>query len=240
MSEIDIAADFALDLDQVDVGEVGAAVAAGSTEIVPAPKRRPEDEGNTASGKQLHYIDSLKRGKEIDSPRVREALEKARQEWRENRFTKREASRLIDVLKDAPWKPREEILAQPANLYAGLYVNPDGRVIRVYLGQQSGQLLCKLVERKQRPFPLIREIRGGESTDGEPITVTYTEQLEYTYLGLARRFVKPDARRMTAEEAGELGKATGTCGDCGKDLDVPESVDRGIGPVCWVKNGHAG
>jgi len=29
-----------------------------------------------------------------------------------------------------------------------------------------------------------------------------------------------------------------SCGRCGRPLTTPESIDRGIGPDCWVKMGH--
>jgi len=95
-----------------------------------------------------------------------------------------------------------------AAVEAGVYVNADGAVYRVYLGQQSGRMLAAKVE--------------GD---------------EFVYAGQADRFLTSASRKMTIEEAAAWGKTTGTCIVCARRLDVPESVDRGIGPVCFAKMG---
>lgn len=33
------------------------------------------------------------------------------------------------------------------------------------------------------------------------------------------------------------GIATGSCGCCGRELTDPESIQRGIGPICWARGG---
>jgi hypothetical protein len=33
------------------------------------------------------------------------------------------------------------------------------------------------------------------------------------------------------------GIATGSCGCCGRELTDPESIERGIGPICWERGG---
>lgn len=203
------------DLDQVDVGEIGPRTLPDSPVVQPtvAP------EGNTATPPQLRYIDGLKAKKDLSG--VEQQLEDARQAWREHRFTKREAGRLIDLLRDQPWKPDPKH-TPVSDLSAGLYTN-GGKIIRVYLGQKSGQLLAKAVT--------LVDTRP-ELNDG------YGKRIEYDYLGLATRFVTTGFHRMSAEEAGVLGKASGHCGDCGRRLDDPESVDRGIGPICFGKYDH--
>lgn len=40
------------------------------------------------------------------------------------------------------------------------------------------------------------------------------------------------AHRLTVEEARVLGRSLGCCVICGATLTDPESVDRGIGPIC--------
>lgn len=89
---------------------------------------------------------------------------------------------------------------------AGVYVLPNGDLVRVYFGQQSGRMLAK----KATPTGL-------------------------EYVGQADRVLVEGSRRATAEETGAWGKTTGTCACCGLALDDPESVDRGIGPVCYAK-----
>lgn len=41
-----------------------------------------------------------------------------------------------------------------------------------------------------------------------------------------------NAQPLTAEEAARLGHAHGVCMMCGRELTVPKSVERGMGPVC--------
>lgn len=100
--------------------------------------------------------------------------------------------------------PKAKAARQPI-VQAGIYEN-DGHLYRVYFGQQSGKMLVKSVE--------------------------LDEGVEYRYLGAAARVLPKDARRLTVEEVGSLGKAWDHCLCCGRRLDDPESVDRGIGPVC--------
>lgn len=91
-------------------------------------------------------------------------------------------------------------------LAAGMYKVGDD-IFRVYLGQQSGQMLAKRIV--------------GSKEEG----------YGFTYAGRADRFVTA-ANRMSLEEAKGWGKATESCCVCARRLDVPESVDAGIGPVC--------
>lgn len=93
----------------------------------------------------------------------------------------------------------------PVEAEAGVYVLANGNLARVYFGQQSGHMLLK------------------EVVDGE---------LEYR--GQAHRFLD-GSRKATVEEVGNWGRATGTCLVCSRRLDDPESVDRGIGPVCYAR-----
>lgn len=43
--------------------------------------------------------------------------------------------------------------------------------------------------------------------------------------------------RNPIEAAALFGTTTGTCGICHRQLTVEESVERGIGPVCYAKLG---
>jgi hypothetical protein len=120
----------------------------------------------------------------------------------------RDASAAIDFLFTSP-KVTSSVAGE---IEAGVYVNPNGVTYRVYLGQQSGRMLAAEV-------------------------VQHGETAEFVYAGSAERYVARDARRLSIEEAAAFGKATGTCIVCARRLDVPESVDRGIGPVCYAKMG---
>lgn len=66
----------------------------------------------------------------------------------------------------------------------------------------------------------------------------YAEKLEGTRFEYApgdiRRIHASD--RLTLEQAKAYGVRTGVCGCCGRELTNPESIDRGIGPVCASKH----
>ena len=110
----------------------------------------------------------------------------------------------------------EKLLALPkatvttVAVEAGVYTNGT-TIYRVYLGQQSGRMLA------------AKAIRHDDGS------------AEFEYAGQADRFVTAAFRKLTLDEAAAWGKATGTCVICARRLDVPESVDRGIGPVCFAK-----
>lgn len=129
------------------------------------------------------------------------------------RFTRQTVSKAIDALFTYPRKP------EPAKveIAAGAY-RVDGRIIRVYLGQQSGRMLAaELVDPHGR-----------------------TRDDAWQYLGAAGRFVPADAHRLTVEECEALAAGDadhGWCCVCGRELDDPNSVRRGIGPVCRAKQG---
>lgn len=128
----------------------------------------------------------------------------------------KDASQLIDALLAAPRKQVERKVEKSWD--AGAYITADGRIIRVYLGQQSGKMLST-------------ELVDATATDRNDA---------WHYLGLASKNVPSDARLMTPEEAeaASAGSADhGWCCVCGRELDVPESVARGIGPVCRAKLG---
>lgn len=132
------------------------------------------------------------------------------------KLTSTEASAAIDALKAMPRRPREA--APQVEHKPGAY-RVDGRVIRVYLGQQSRKMLAaELVDAAAR-----------------------TRDDAWEYLGLASRFVPADAVRMTVEECEQVagsGQADHSwCCVCGRALDDPNSVKRGIGPICRAKQG---
>ena len=163
---------------------------------------------NTMTPAQCDLIKRLQEERDLSlSPDALGALANLRNLWRDGLATTRAASRTISLLLDAPNLPHP-IERDPE---AGVYVSEEtGEYLRAYLGQASGRMLAKQIH-----------IEPGE--------------VSYTYLGAARRYLTPDYRRCTLEEAGSLGKASGICIHCGRRLDDPESVDRGIGPICADK-----
>lgn len=158
-----------------------------------------------ATQKQFDFIKTLIAERHLDEVDNR-VVEKARELATAGNFSSSQAGSLITFLKHLP---RKESVAnfEPE---AGIYKTVEGdKYYRVYLGQQSGRMLAKR----------IRFING---------------EVDYMYAGAARLVVK-DAVRLSLEEVGELGITTGSCVICGRRLDDPESVDRGIGPVCAEK-----
>jgi hypothetical protein len=131
-------------------------------------------------------------------------------------FTVAVASKAIDALFSYP---RKAATPRAAELAAGAYRVGDGRIVRVYLGQQSGRMLAaELVD------------ITAESRDDA-----------WRYLGAAGRFVPEGSHRLTVEEceaiAGSGQASFSWCCVCGRKLDDPNSVARGIGPVCRAKQG---
>jgi hypothetical protein len=118
-----------------------------------------------------------------------------------------EMSNVIGVVLDMPKTSKKPETSEEPE--AGVYRRNDGELFRVYFGQQSGHMLAKH----------IRFLEG---------------EVDYMYSGAARLVVK-NAVRLSLEEVGQLGVASGSCLVCGRRLDDPESVDRGIGPVCAAK-----
>lgn len=133
--------------------------------------------------------------------------------------TKREASAAIDFLFAVPRAPRpERVTSSAADPEVGMYRTPDGTIYRCYLGQQSGRNLIKRVVDTGTTYI----DRRGQ------VRRVY----EYKYVGAAAHALPADAVRMTLDEAKAWGRMTSTCCVCAARLDDPESVDRGIGPVC--------
>lgn len=178
-----------------------------------------------ASDKQVSFIQSLlderdlfKSDRFFDSVNAMDATELAdyieRLKEQANRLNKTVASAWISALLDLPKKGK----AEPSNNgrsaprfsepEAGMYRTEDGNIYRVYLGQKSGRML-------------VKQVVGDEASG-----------YGYEYVGAAQYKLPQDAERMTLAEAKEWGKMTGHCCVCARRLDVPESVDAGIGPVC--------
>ena len=111
--------------------------------------------------------------------------------------------------------PKAEVA--PVALEVGMYRLTDGKLIRVYLGRQSGNLLAKEVVKT-----------GNKNEDG-------TEEYTLDYLGLASKYVPATAHRLTLDEAKEWGRMTASCCVCAAHLDDATSIKEGIGPVCKTK-----
>lgn len=176
-------------------------------------RRATRRELNGASQKQIDYINSLLDRNLIPA----EAADGIRQQIAEGKVDKDRASRYLDKLipldkaARAERRDLDQRHASVKELEVGMYRTTQGQVIRVYLGQKSGKNLVKVYD----------EANG-----------------EYTYVGAVdgkARHLCADAKPMTLDEAKAFGRMSGFCGCCGRRLDVPESVEAGIGPVCAAK-----
>lgn len=117
--------------------------------------------------------------------------------------TKRQASALIEALRMAPYAPKDG--APSAKAQPGYYV--------------QGQDVFVVVENKAKT-----------STYAKRMVVTgRTGRWEYAP-GIGRTLAGLEP--LTVEVAASLGRQHGVCMICGRTLTDPESVARGIGPIC--------
>lgn len=118
-------------------------------------------------------------------------------------LSKRDASGFIDALTRAP---RVEAARAPRIvLEAGMY-RVDGEIFRVQASRETGNLYAKRLN-------------------------LLAEGAEFVYAPGALRAIRPE-HRMSQDEARAWGVEMGICCVCAAVLTDPESVARGIGPVC--------
>lgn len=160
-----------------------------------------------ATTKQFAFLKTLVAERDLDSS-LTDWVRDSRARAQNGGMTSHEASSLISALLDRPKKTISQPKADEPDV--GVYLDAAGRILRVYAGQKSGCMLAKQV---------IVE-------DGEFV--------RYDYVGRAAGRVTAQ-QRLSLEEVGQMGVATGSCLLCGRRLDDPESVDRGVGPVCAGK-----
>lgn len=136
---------------------------------------------------------------------------------------RRDASEALDVLFNAPFRPRETAPAA-AELESGIYTPDQGTTIyKVYWNQPKTRMLAKLLILSAGWAEMTQEQRKASD-----------EQPSWEYQGMAYRFVKAE-QKMTLEQAKAFGKIYGVCCDCGATLTDETSIANGIGPVCGAK-----
>jgi hypothetical protein len=133
-------------------------------------------------------------------------------------MTQTEASAAIDRTKASLVKGRAELsklrasagttpAAAPAwELTEGAYLL-DGKAVLVQRSRESNRLYAKVWDEDAEAFVYAKG-------------VTYRLRAEH---------------RATLEQLEAFGKAFGVCGECGRTLTNPESIKRGIGPICAGK-----
>lgn len=100
---------------------------------------------------------------------------------------------------------------------AGVYVLPDGAIVKVQANQDKTRTYAKR-------WTVIGGVRATEAGT--------REHGEYVFeAGLVQQ-VAATGRRMDLEEAKAFILRFGVCCRCGRGLKDATSVERGIGPVC--------
>lgn len=107
-------------------------------------------------------------------------------------------------------------MSEPAKLVPGVYQTGEGIFV------------VKPTKDRQRIYAKrLVEIQGDRLTaSGE------RKQIEFEYAAGAVYRIQPEDR-MSAEEAKRLTVLYGHCIVCGRFLKAGESVERGIGPICF-------
>lgn len=187
------------------------------TALPPLSRQRHPRGWKAPSEKQTDLIGRLFDEREFRSLRSRQAFAEATYE---EDFGSRDASAHIDTLMALPRAgTRERKARQEAEnsrieqeLEAGsLYAHDhphrkDLGDVEIYRVQRS---------KTSKKLYALRVLEGG-GTEYAPGMVTRLDP----------------ARKLTLEEAQAWGRKTGTCCNCYAELTNPESVERGLGPVC--------
>jgi hypothetical protein len=133
-------------------------------------------------------------------------------------LTQTEASAAIDRTKEGLAKGRAEVRKLQASagntpaaadgweLTEGAYLL-DGKAVLVQRSRESKRLYAKVWDADAEKFVYAKGVQ-------------YRLRAEH---------------RATLEQLEEFGKAFGVCGECGRTLTNPESIERGIGPICAGK-----
>lgn len=197
----------------------------------------------TASDKQISFLTKLIEGKEganekIDATYALELIEKGE-------LSKTAASTLISTLVALPWRPRES--TPRVDVAEGFYRLQDGdiAVVKFNRAKTNKYAMRLVVGRHERECDGDHGIlRDGEICGGCGGTMTPDPRGIGSYMvygsdngfrwdyerGLISKCA--DARALTLEEAAEFGRLYGACMVCGRTLTDPESIERGIGPIC--------
>lgn len=104
----------------------------------------------------------------------------------------------------------------------GLYRHKDNYYVVVQSKSNPDRRYAK------RAVPLGERQQDRVNANGQAVRIRF----EYDS-GIIWRL--KDTDRLPAEEANALSIQYGACFLCGRTLKVKESVERGIGPICWSR-----
>lgn len=186
---------------------------------------------NTASQKQIDFINALKEQRDITTEEAVAAGMISRALWAQGRFDTKAASALIDVLKAQPYRARDEKPSEtPSEVPEGMHRTDSGVIFKVQRAVHgSGRLYAKRLEADQKCY--CSDLQGvpcGVCRD--PKSVTWS----FVHAPGAMKYLSAETA-MTLEQAREFGAVYGTCVRCGRTLTDEESIAAGIGPICAGK-----
>lgn len=127
-------------------------------------------------------------------------------------LSKAAASRLIDSLLATPRQAPAAPAAEPKDAAPGYYVTADDTLYVVVENKAHTHTYAKRLVITQGP-------------------ARSTARWEYE-AGAGRALAASDHEPLSVEKAASLGHLHGFCVICCRPLTDPESVTRGIGPVC--------
>ena len=159
-----------------------------------------------ASPKQYSYLASLITQRDLTGL---DALG-IEQAVREGTLDKGSASGLIDLLLHSPRKPKAPMVHEDGGVLGEGYYLQEDTVYKVVTAKSTGNLYAKALHSTEY---------GRASWDYAPGAMKHLTA----------------SHRLTLDQAREMGTRLGACVICGKALTDPESVERGIGPVCAAR-----
>lgn len=117
------------------------------------------------------------------------------------------------------WEPRPAVapVARLAIEDAGVYVLPDGAVVKVQANKEKTRTYAK----RWTPSRQDRLMEAGQHEHGE-----------YVFEAGLVDVVARTGRKMTLEEAKAHSIRYAQCVRCGRKLTDGKSVEQGMGPVC--------
>lgn len=184
-------------LAAIQNGEAETVSSKRASSLIDVLRRQPrvaDADAPKASEKQLDYLRSLMTQKGYTVPEDKLA-----------KLGPRDASELIDVLRQRPGAPKSEVV-KADELEDGVYKIGD----TIYKVQHA-------VNGSGRQY--AKQLVGGGTDWG------------FEFAPGAIRKIRPE-HRLTIEQAAEFGALYGTCCVCSRTLTDEKSIERGIGPVC--------
>lgn len=175
--------------------------------------------GNTATAKQISYINSLKSQRDVSvGTDAAEALELGRQLWHFGKFSSKAASAVIDALKAAGPKPADH----------------GTEVVEISTGRAKSSTPEGMHKFGGVIFKVQKAIHGSGRLYAKALVEDGDGGWRFEYAQGAVHNLS-ESTRLTIEEAKEFGALYGTCCVCGRTLTNEESIEAGIGPICAGK-----